>query len=129
MCTPKTGMGFPGSSVSKQSACNAGDPGSIPGLGRSPGEGNGKLLHCSCLEYPVDRGAWWATVHTGIITGINVGYMKQLICFVIFRKLSAGPVIVLSNSEISQLPIYVRTMCDLFSQMKEISLPCNVMIS
>ena len=61
--------------------------------------------------------------------GDKLGYMKQLICFVIFRKLSAGPVIVLSNSEISQLPIYVRTMCDLFSQIKEISLRCNVMTS
>ena len=39
------------------------DKGSIPGLGRSPGEGNGSPLQCSCLENPVDRGAWWATVH------------------------------------------------------------------
>ena len=45
------------------SACNAGDPGSIPGLGRSPGEGNGNPLQYSCLENPMDRGAWWATVH------------------------------------------------------------------
>ena len=45
------------------SACNAGDPGSIPGLGRSPGEGNGNPLQYSCLENPTDRGAWWATVH------------------------------------------------------------------
>ena len=45
------------------SACNAGDPGSIPELGRSPGEGNGNPLQYSCLENPMDRGAWWATVH------------------------------------------------------------------
>ena len=45
------------------SACNAGDPGSIPGLGRSPGEGNGNPLQYSCLENPMDRGAWRATVH------------------------------------------------------------------
>ena len=45
------------------SACNAGDPGSIPGLGRSPGEGNGNALQYSCLENPMDRGAWQATVH------------------------------------------------------------------
>ena len=56
-------MGFPYSSVSKESACNAGDPGSIPGLGRSPGEGNGNPLQHSCLENPMDRGAWQATVH------------------------------------------------------------------
>ena len=53
----------PGGSDSKQSACNAGDPGSIPGSGRSPGEGNGNPLQYSCLENPMDIGAWWATVH------------------------------------------------------------------
>ena len=47
----------------KESAYNAGDPGSIPGSGRSPGEGNGNPLLYSCLENPMDRGAWWATVH------------------------------------------------------------------
>ena len=45
------------------SACNAGDLGLIPGLGRSPGEGNGNPLQYSCLENPMDRGAWWAIVH------------------------------------------------------------------
>ena len=49
---------FPGGSDGKASACNAGDPGSIPGSGRSPGEGNGNPLQYSCLENPVDRGAW-----------------------------------------------------------------------
>ena len=47
----------------KKSACNAGDQGSTPGLGRSPGEGNGNPLQDSCLENPMDRGAWQATVH------------------------------------------------------------------
>ena len=56
-------MGFPHSSVGEESACNAGDPGSILGSGRSPGEGNGSLLQYSCLENPKDRGAWQATVH------------------------------------------------------------------
>ena len=56
-------MGFPGGSDGKASACNAGDPGSIPGLGRSTGKGNGNPLQCSCLGNPVDRGVWWATVH------------------------------------------------------------------
>ena len=54
---------FPGGSEGKASACNAGDPGSIPGLGRSPGEGKGNPLQYSCLENPMDRGAWQATVH------------------------------------------------------------------
>ena len=54
---------FPGGSEDKASACNAGDPGSIPGLGRSPGEGNGNPLQCSCLENTGDRGAWWASVY------------------------------------------------------------------
>ena len=56
-------MDFSGGSDGKASAYNAGDPGSIPGLGRSPGEGNGNPLQYSCLENPMDGGAWWATVH------------------------------------------------------------------
>ena len=52
------GSGFPGSSDSKASACNAADPGSIPGLGRSPGEGNGNPLQYTCLENSMDGGAW-----------------------------------------------------------------------
>ena len=56
-------MGFPHSLVGKESACNAGDVGFIAGLGRSPGEGNGKPLQYSCLENPMQRGAWQATVH------------------------------------------------------------------
>ena len=56
-------QGFPGGSQDKASACNGGDLGSIPGSGRSPGEGNGHPLQHSCLENPMDRGAWRATVH------------------------------------------------------------------
>ena len=51
-------LGFCGGSVGKESACNSGDMGSIPGLGRSPGEGNGNPLQYSCLENPMDGGAW-----------------------------------------------------------------------
>ena len=56
-------MGFPGGSDSKESACNAGNAGSIPGLGRSPVEGNGYPLQYSCLENSMGRGAWQSTVH------------------------------------------------------------------
>ena len=56
-------LGFPGGSDSQDSVCNAGNPGLIPGLGRSPGEGNGNPLQYSCLENLVDRGAWQAPVH------------------------------------------------------------------
>ena len=63
-CTPAADLkGFPGRSVGKESACNAGDPGSIPGWGRFSGEGNGNPLQYSRLENPMDRGAWQATVH------------------------------------------------------------------
>ena len=58
-----TSQGFPGGSDGKASVCNAGDPGAIPGLGRSPGEGNGNPLQYSCLENPMGGGALWATVH------------------------------------------------------------------
>ena len=54
---------FPGDSGGRESACNAGDLGSIPGSGRSPGEGNGNPLQDSCLGNPMDKGAWQATVH------------------------------------------------------------------
>ena len=56
-------MGFPSGSEVKVLACNGRDLGSIPGLGRSPGEGNGNPLQYSCLENPMDGGAWWPTVH------------------------------------------------------------------
>ena len=60
--------GFPGGSDNKESACNAGDLCSIPGSGRSPGEGNGHPLQYSCLGNPVDGGTWQATVH-GVTKG------------------------------------------------------------
>ena len=56
-------MGFPGSSAGKESACNAGHPGLIPGLGSSPAVGHGNPLKYSCLENPMDRGAWKTIVH------------------------------------------------------------------
>ena len=65
-------LGFPGGSDGKKSACNVGNPGLIPGLGRSPGEGNGNPLQYSCLEDPMDRGAWWATVH-----GVTKSWTQQ----------------------------------------------------
>ena len=56
---------FPGGSDGKESACNSGDLGLIPGLGRSPGGGHGNPLQYSCLENSMDKGAWRATVHGG----------------------------------------------------------------
>ena len=58
-----TYMGFPGGLSSRESTCNIGDVGSIPRSGRSPGGGHGNLLQHSCLEHPMNRGAWWATTH------------------------------------------------------------------
>ena len=60
---PPTSRGFLDGSDSKESACSAGDPDLIPGLEKSPGEGNGDPLQYSCLENPMDRGAWRAPVH------------------------------------------------------------------
>ena len=64
-------QGFPGGSDGEESACNEEDPGLIPGLGRSPGEGNGNPLWYSCLENSMDRGAWRATVH-----GVTKSWMQ-----------------------------------------------------
>ena len=62
-CILTSRTGFPGGSAGKNLSANAGDVSSIPGWGSSPGEGNGNPLQCSCLGNPMDRGAWWATVH------------------------------------------------------------------
>ena len=64
-------MGLPKWLSGKEFTCNAGDLGSVSGLGRSPGEGNSNPLHCSCLGNPMDRGAWWA-----IIYGVQVSDMN-----------------------------------------------------
>ena len=65
LCFPlsRTPLGFPGGSDGKESDCNAGVLGSIPGLGKSPRGGHGNPLQYSCLENPMDRGPWQATVH------------------------------------------------------------------
>ena len=56
-------MDFPGVSDGKESTCNAEDPGSTPGSGRSPGKWNGYPLQYSCQGNPMDRGTWWVTIH------------------------------------------------------------------
>ena len=63
MTSSNLNLGFPGGSVGKESACNAGDQGLIPGSEKSPEVGNGNPLRYSCLKNPMDRGAWWVTVH------------------------------------------------------------------
>ena len=60
----------------KESACNAGDPGSVPGLGRCPGEGNGNLLQYSFLENSMDRGTWLATVHGVTKSGTRLSNLQ-----------------------------------------------------
>ena len=74
--------GFLGGSVGKESACNAEDPSLIPGSGISPGEGNGNPVQYSCLENPMDRRAWWATV-LGVMTEYAKGGSKKNITTVI----------------------------------------------
>ena len=72
-------MGFPGGSDGKESACSVRDPGSVPGLGRSPGVGNGNSFQYSCLENPMDRGAWcdnssdFAELETTRATNTHIG--------------------------------------------------------
>ena len=78
--------GFPGGSEVKVSACSAGDLGSIPGSGRSPGEGNGNPLQYSCLENPMEGGAWWAIVH-----GVTELDMTEWVHFHFHLSLSPVP--------------------------------------
>ena len=70
-------LGFPDGSVGKEFDCNAGNAGLIPGSGRSPGEGNGNPLQYSCLENPIDREAWWTTVHEVGRVRHNLGTKPQ----------------------------------------------------
>ena len=74
MITLRAFGGFRGDSDGKESACKAGDLGSIPGSGRSPGAGNGYPLQYSCLENSIDRGAWGTTVHGLTKTQIQLSY-------------------------------------------------------
>ena len=73
-------MGFSGGSDSKELVCNAGDLGLIPGLGRSLGGGHGNPLQCSCLENPVDKGAWWTTVHKVAKSQTQLKQSSTLVC-------------------------------------------------
>ena len=94
---PRICGGFPGGSDSKESACNVGDLGSSPGLGRSAGGGHGNPLQYSCLENPMDRGAWCATVH-GVAkswTGLSdyaqhTGCVGSSLCGALFHKFHEG---------------------------------------
>ena len=73
---------FPGGPDSKESACDAGDPGSVPGSGRSAGEGNGYLLQYCCLENSMDRGAWWIPVHGIAVQFSSVQLLSHVQLFV-----------------------------------------------
>ena len=77
-------IGFPGGSDGKESACNSGALGLIPESGRSPGEGNGNTLQYSCLENPMDRGAWWGCKESDTTEQLNdndvVGADDELRC-------------------------------------------------
>ena len=92
--------GFPHGSVAKESACIAGDPSLIPGLGRSSAEGIGYPLQYSCLGNPMDRGAWWATVHEVTETQIHPHHAYQFPSLFISR---------LKVKILSWLPAYTKT--------------------
>ena len=79
LCFMNSCQDFPGSSVGKESGCRAGDLGLIPGSGRAPGEGNHNPLQYSCLENPMDRRAWQATVHGVARVGHNLVSKPPLI--------------------------------------------------
>ena len=76
-------MGLPGGLKGKASACNAGDPGSVPESGRSPGEGNGTPLQFSCLENPMDGGAWEAAVHGVVKSQTRLSDFTSHIIFIL----------------------------------------------
>ena len=86
-------MGFPGGSDGKESDCNAGNLSSIPGSGRSPGEGNGNPLQHSCLENPMDRGTWRAYG----LWGLKESDTTERLTLSLFTSLPPGSCVILSK--------------------------------
>ena len=103
-------------SVGKESTCNAGDASWIPGLERSPGGGHGNPLQYPCLENPMDRGAWWNTVHT---VAKSCTWLKQLSMHHIFIFLLAPSATDKKQAGISFRPKY-------WSQCKTLNLYCGL---
>ena len=100
-------MGVRGSSVGKEPACNAGDArdmGSIPGSGRSPGGGYGYPLQYSCLENPIDRGAWRATVHGVSRVGHNLATKPPTECWSHSKLSKTGVVTLRMNNHNDYAP-------------------------
>ena len=98
-------LSFPGSPDGKMSARNAGDLGSIPGSGRSPGEGNGNPFQYSCLENPMDGGVWWATVH-GVAKSRT--RLSDFTFFLFFLSLQLAPSAAAAAKSLQWCP----TLCD-----------------
>ena len=102
-------LGFPGGSDGKESICNAGDQGSIPGLGRSPGEGNGNILSYSCLENPMDRGAWWDAVPGVSKSQTQLEWLKQTHTHNPLKFLHLWGSTLLLETQTFELQIYLLT--------------------
>ena len=96
-------LGFPGGSEVKASACNVGDLGSIPGLGRSPGEGDGNPLQYSCLENPMAGGAWWATVHGVAKSRTRLSNFASFLSFTFIEYIPSEVSVQFSRSVVSNL--------------------------
>ena len=97
-------MGFPGGSDGKESACNAGDLGLIPGLGRSPGGRYGNPLQYSCWRIPMDKGVWWAIVHQ--TERLSTTHIKQNITLLFHRSLFGGYSCVVRDRGIPQKKLH-----------------------
>ena len=92
--------GFPSASYDKQSACNAKDPGVIPGLGRYTGEGKDYPLQYSCLDNSMDRGAWWATAHGVTKSQTQLSNTFTFLCYTV---VPFSPVIILNRTHFIQV--------------------------
>ena len=102
-------LGFPDGSDSKESACSVGDLVSIPGLGRSPGGGHGNPLQYSCLENPMDRGVWRATVHGVAKSRTRLSDFTSLLHTVSMQQMLAFLIINSNNPKIQ--PEYLQIIC------------------
>ena len=97
---------FPYSSIGKESACSAGGLGLIPGLGRSPGEGNGNPLQYSCLENLLDRGAWQATVHG--VARVGHDLVTKPAYYIYILQYIYSMLHISTHSTCTYIPVYIQ---------------------
>ena len=120
-------LGFPGGSDGKESVCSAGDLRSIPGSGRSPGEGNGNTLQYSCLENPMESGAWCAAVHGVSKSQTRLEWLTQTHTHNPFAFLHLRGSTILLEAQTFEIHIYLLTHSEEKKQQQQKTLSYSIL--